>query len=106
MAYDTRGAKGHLRETLADLDDNGQLGDWCFFSAKDKPDRNYIMIRCPDGNANSRGSVTAWRLRAVPDPNDDDWQWDGNRDAPTLTPSLHWVGVWHGWMRAGELVSA
>jgi hypothetical protein len=34
------------------------------------------------------------------------WSWDGNETAPTLTPSLHWVGVWHGWCRAGQLVEA
>lgn len=29
------------------------------------------------------------------------WGWDGNRDAPTLTPSVHHVGHWHGFLRAG-----
>lgn len=29
------------------------------------------------------------------------WIWDGNRDAPTLSPSVHHVGHWHGWLRAG-----
>ena len=33
------------------------------------------------------------------------WGWDGNEDKPTLTPSIHWVGTWHGFMRAGKLVS-
>lgn len=33
------------------------------------------------------------------------WGWDGNLDAPTLTPSIHWPGVWHGFLRAGRLVS-
>jgi hypothetical protein len=34
------------------------------------------------------------------------WAWDGNVDAPTLTPSLHAVGHWHGWVRNGQLVEA
>ena len=34
------------------------------------------------------------------------WTWDGNEDQPTLSPSLHAVGWWHGWCRAGELVEA
>ena len=34
------------------------------------------------------------------------WSWDGNEDAPTLTPSLHAVGIWHGWVRAGQLIEA
>lgn len=34
------------------------------------------------------------------------WGWDGNEDAPTLTPSVHCIGHWHGYVRAGELVEA
>lgn len=33
------------------------------------------------------------------------WGYDGNDAAPTLSPSLHVIGKWHGWMRAGRLVS-
>ena len=34
-----------------------------------------------------------------------EWTWDGNEDAPTLTPSVHHVGAWHGWIRAGRMES-
>lgn len=33
------------------------------------------------------------------------WTWDGNKEAPTLTPSIDVIGVWHGWLRAGKLES-
>lgn len=33
------------------------------------------------------------------------WSLSGTREAPTLSPSLHWVGVWHGWLRDGQLTS-
>ena len=33
------------------------------------------------------------------------WHWDGNFDQPTLSPSIHHVGRWHGYMTAGRLVS-
>lgn len=33
------------------------------------------------------------------------WQWDGNFDQPTLTPSIHAVGAWHGYFTAGFLRS-
>jgi hypothetical protein len=33
------------------------------------------------------------------------WEWDGNEDRPTLTPSVNSVGCWHGWIRAGRMVS-
>lgn len=37
------------------------------------------------------------------------WRWDGNREKPTLTPSVFNTGMpckWHGWLRAGEWVPA
>jgi len=36
------------------------------------------------------------------------WQFDGNRDTPTLTPSINCVGgcLWHGWIRNGKMVTA
>ena len=34
------------------------------------------------------------------------WKWTGDAAKPTLSPSLHAVGVWHGWVRDGYLVEA
>ena len=34
------------------------------------------------------------------------WQWDGNKEAPTLSPSINVIGVWHGWLKNGTLVDA
>lgn len=36
------------------------------------------------------------------------WQWDGNWDAPTLTPSIqrHGSCEWHGYLRSGVFVEA
>jgi hypothetical protein len=33
------------------------------------------------------------------------WSWDGNLDKPTLAPSLHWTGDWHGHLENGYLKS-
>lgn len=33
------------------------------------------------------------------------WNWDGNEDKPTLTPSINAVGAWHGYVTAGRMVS-
>lgn len=33
------------------------------------------------------------------------WEWDGNEDKPTLHPSVHCVGSWHGWIKAGRMES-
>jgi len=32
------------------------------------------------------------------------WDWDGNREAPTFTPSINCKGCWHGYIRAGRCV--
>ena len=34
------------------------------------------------------------------------WSWNVDEDFPTLSPSLHAKGVWHGFVRAGFLVEA
>ncbi len=33
------------------------------------------------------------------------WLWDGNEDSPSLSPSLHCVGEWHGYLTSGYLQS-
>lgn len=29
------------------------------------------------------------------------WSWNGSLDRPTLHPSVHHVGHWHGWLQDG-----
>lgn len=33
------------------------------------------------------------------------WDWDGNRTAPTLSPSINCGGCWHGYIQKGRCVS-
>jgi hypothetical protein len=33
------------------------------------------------------------------------WGFDGNLERPTLTPSVHHIGHWHGYVRAGRMQS-
>ena len=49
-----------------------------------------------------------WSRWTIDHPNhcDAQWSWDGNEMEPTLSPSLHAVGLWHGWVRGGMLVEA
>ena len=39
-------------------------------------------------------------------PGDKTWHLTGTDDAPTLSPSVHHVGCWHGWLRDGEWSAA
>lgn len=32
------------------------------------------------------------------------WSWDGNREQPTLTPSVNCARCWHGYIRKGRCV--
>lgn len=53
-----------------------------------------MIYACPCG-CGTRGSLA---FRPHPSPS---WEWDGNLDAPTLSPSVHHVGHWHGYLRNG-----
>ena len=62
--------------------------------------------------------VSRWAIRPHTLPNGHSWEWDGNEDAPTLSPSLHVIArgwpdrgipdktLWHGWVKAGKLTEA
>lgn len=53
-----------------------------------------MIYSCPCGCGT--GGSLAFRPHASPS-----WDWDGNWDAPTLSPSVHHVGHWHGYLRNG-----
>lgn len=57
-----------------------------------------MIYACPCGCG--RTGALAFRPHESPS-----WEWDGNMDAPTLSPSVHHVGHWHGWLRGGIWVS-
>lgn len=61
-----------------------------------------MAFRCPCGCGNEG------YLPFQPEPSPS-WHWDGNRVAPTLTPSVLWTAGcpirWHGWLRNGEWIT-
>jgi hypothetical protein len=92
-----------LRKDLDDLDTNGQKGDWCFVN-----NDTYIVLRI--GEDPFRDSCV---LPIAEVDGKKPWSWDGNREAPTLSPSILHRGngrqqpaTWHGYLRAGELIDA
>lgn len=59
------------------------------------------------------GDGHTWGAQIIEGVNPNDggarWHWDGNKERPTLTPSILDKGDccgWHGWLRNGEWVSA
>jgi hypothetical protein len=100
-----RSAKGIRRKDWADLVDNGQEGDFAWPSSDERDDAGNLVARHDWIYIYIPGSgVCRWGVDR-PLENGCQWKWNGNEDAPTLTPSLHLVGTWHGWMTNGELVS-
>ncbi len=102
-----------LRTDLEDLHKNGQIGDWCFMTEKSNG-QLILWLRYPVSDPQwqefyrEAPELNRGDLVAIPVTGDSHhaWQWDGNREAPTLTPSINVIGRWHGWLREGKLVSA
>ena len=67
--------------------------------------RRQLVVALPTSPADLKGTAVAWSID-FKNHCDAQWSWDGNEDVPTLTPSLHWEGVWHGWVQGGYLKEA
>ncbi len=99
-----------MRRVKVPLDEGAviQPGDFAFdFDSKetggDRAVEVHHMYICLPGGGDS--GWAAIQCRKGSPGGERVWGWDGNEDRPTLTPSVHWPGVWHGWCRAGRLES-
>lgn len=68
----------------------------------------FFAFTCPRGNVCS-GLPILGRTNMPHDPQNQNggrahWTWDGNREAPTFTPSINCSGCWHGHVKAGRCV--
>lgn len=73
-----------------------------FFTSVDQHGQRWLHAMFP-GN-----TLASLPLRPLGNPETNgghSWQWDGNEVKPTLTPSVHAVGSWHGYVTAGRMVS-
>lgn len=81
-----------------------QLGDFCINA---EGTRVQMAIPSKSGHAASRGwayvDLPIGTEKPTPGPS---WKWNGDREKPTLEPSIHTHGHWHGWVRNGEMVEA
>jgi len=87
---------------LDDLEKNGKKGDWCFLN-------DCMHIAVMYGEESISGTV----VLPISENNDSaHWKWDGNKEAPTLSPSIlvypteGFTDGWHGFLRNGLLVDA
>jgi hypothetical protein len=90
---------------VADKDDVDSVGE---FAWADEDGKRYIMVALPRPRADVPDDYIMNFLPVVQGANvpGAGWGWDSNEDRPTLTPSIHCIGHWHGWIRAGMLVEA
>lgn len=83
-------------EDLFDEDKPKPPGSYQFSASED-----YLLFVCPCG-CGSTACLSLDRAKQTPA-----WTWDGNRDQPTLHPSIRQMKCgWHGWLRAGQWVTA
>jgi hypothetical protein len=95
--------KMHLVEPYARNGPDGRArpGDF-FWEIEDGKRLLVVALPCKGGNY---GLWCEWSIDHKNHCNAS-WSWNGNETAPTLKPSLHWKGAWHGYVRNGELLEA
>lgn len=101
---------GHLPIPMRRVDDDDAIaraGEFCWYvdddgcrylhcavpGAKDDPEQyTYIEIPVRLGPHERQGRAS--------------WGWNGDIKRPTIQPSIHTHGHWHGWIRAGRMIEA
>lgn len=80
-------------------EDDGQAGD--FYYVHNSSGQKVGLVSCLP-NARDVGDPT-WGITMFSPHGEPgrSWTWDGNLEKPTLTPSIHRVGHWHGYLRDG-----
>ena len=83
--------------------DQLEVGDWAFIDSE-----RAILVRLPGCDESHGDGVHLLPLTKESrfcNEREVHWDWDGNREAPTLTPSiLCKVSGWHGYLTNGVLV--
>lgn len=72
-------------------------------------DEQTVWFRCPRHGHMCGPLIIAGRTGVKRDPHNKNggvaqWDWDGDRDAPTLHPSVNCSSCWHGHIRKGRCV--
>lgn len=81
---------------------DGPPGSFYISKADGPDDQAWFWFVLP---GNGGGGCIRLRPLTAHEAGNPSWQWDGNEDKPTLTPSVNCVGIWHGFFTAGRMVS-
>lgn len=84
---------------VADYDAVERPGDFYFAPVQGMAGETHLHVMLPGGSficiGVRRGEPGGSRV----------WGWDGNEAKPTITPSIHAIDRWHGFLTAGRLRS-
>lgn len=69
------------------------------------PTARILVIAIPCNRNPDKWVYSRWHCNHK-SPNGSQWTWNQDEHKPTLKPSLHAVGVWHGFVRDGMLIEA
>jgi hypothetical protein len=99
---------GHAPIQMKRVDDSSSIDNVGEFTWTEVAGIRHILFAIPDPKPHCLDDYVMNQLpvRLGENTPGKSWVWDGNEDAPTLTPSVHCLGHWHGWVRAGALVEA
>lgn len=89
-------------ERVANESKINKVGDFCWKHADG--DKMVFVVAIP--HLNVRGWIMSEWTIGHKNEWGAEWTWDGNVDMPTIKPSLHALGVWHGNVDEGQLVEA
>lgn len=73
-------------------------GSVSFSPLPDADGEQYMSWVCPCGCGHQSNLTVGNGFKPADSPS---WEWNGSREKPTLTPSIHRVGHWHGWLTDG-----
>jgi len=82
------------------FDNDSKKGDWCFIN-----NDTYIIVKY--GDKWSDVCVLPIQVKE----SNSNWNWNGNKELPTLTPSIlvkpypDWTDGWHGFLTDGKLIT-
>lgn len=90
-------------------------GAFAYFVTSTRPDVRQVsgmFIACPGCREMISIRFQAFKENPIvprhPHRPGNGWSWDGDRDRPTVNPSIQHIDRkcgWHGWLRCGEFVS-
>lgn len=91
-----------MRRVTSQKNDDGELEPGDFYFEADDTGQRWFCFCYPNGVG---ARIPIRPLLNAGTNNGHSWQWDGNEDTPTLTPSINAEGMWHGYVTAGRMVS-